>query len=238
MKFSFFKEEALKPVIVSLGGSIFSRSDGLATGYLREFAAIIRDEVSRGRRFVIVTGGGVICRTYQKAAQELATISDTDLDWIGIASTRMNAQLLRSILSDIAHPDIIENPSKPPKSKKPVVIGAGWMPGNSSDHDAVLLARHYRATQIVNLGSAEFVYAADPRTNPNAQRFTDLNWEHYAEIIPKEWTPGMSAPFDPIASKEAATANISVVIMNGLDLPSFKSYLATGKNKTGTLIHP
>ena len=232
-----FLKKTTKPIIISLGGSIFSRIDGLDTSYLKDFCEIIRGEVKLGKRFVIVTGGGVICRTYQNTAKEIAQISDIDLDWIGIASTRINAQLLRSILSDIAHPEIIENPTKPPKSTMPVVIGSGWVPGRSSDHDAVLLAKHYKAEEIINLGSAEFVYSADPRTNPNAEKFTDLTWEKYASIIPKIWTPGMSAPFDPTATKEASAAGISVIIMDGRNLPAFKALLLTSKNETGTVIH-
>lgn len=233
-----FGKKASRPIIISLGGSIFSRSDGLAVDYLKAFSEIIRGEVRLGKRFVIVTGGGALCRSYQHAARDIAKISHDDLDWIGIASTRLNAQLARSILADIAHPDIIENPTKPPKATMPVIIGSGWIPGRSSDHDAVLLAKHYGASEIINLGSARFVYSADPAKNTDAQKFTDITWAKYREIIPKEWTPGMSAPFDPMASKEAMEAGISVVIMDGHELDAFKNLLLTGKNETGTIIHP
>lgn len=238
MNIPFSRKKVVTPIIISLGGSLFSRADGLATDYLRSFAEIIRGEVKLGRRFVIVTGGGAICRTYQKVAQDIGPISHYDLDWIGIAATRINAQLVRSMLSDIAHPEIIENPTKPPKTTMPVIIGSGWIPGRSSDHDAVLLAKHYGAKEIINLGSARFVYSADPAKDPRAQKFTDLTWQQYASIIPKEWTPGMSAPFDPTATQEAMKEGISVVIMDGYELDSFKNLLLTDKNETGTLIHP
>jgi uridylate kinase len=229
--------DATKPIIISLGGSIFSRPEGLDIEYLKKFSSLIHSYVATGHRFVIVTGGGAICRTYQQAAQQITNASHDDLDWIGIASTRINAQLVRTALSDIAHPEIIENPTQPPQVTKPVVIGAGYIPGRSSDHDAVLLAKYYGATTIINLGSAEFVYTDDPKKEINAQKFFDLTWEQYLKIIPNNWQPGMNAPFDPTAAKEAKGQAMSVLIMGGRNLENFDLLLRQGK-VDGTLIHP
>lgn len=228
-------QETKKPIIISLGGSVISKKEGVDVAYLKNFVSLIRERVAQGAYFVIVTGGGVICRQYQEAAQSISNIEHDDLDWIGIASTRLNAQLLRSLLADIAHRSIIEDPTHPPLATKPVVIGSGYLPGRSSDHDAVLLAMHYGAEEIINLGSAAFVYDADPRTNPDAKKYTALTWPEYLKIVPKDWRPGLSTPFDPVAAKEAERAQIKVFIADGNNLANFISYLES-KKAEGTAI--
>ena len=48
-----------QPIIISLGGSLFSRSEGADVAYIKTFIKEIRQYVSKGYRFVIVTGGGM-----------------------------------------------------------------------------------------------------------------------------------------------------------------------------------
>lgn len=233
MQFNFDKQ---KPIIISLGGSIFYPATGLDKDFLKQFVGEIHSYVAAGYRFVIITGGGKICRIYQDVAKELAAISDTDLDWIGIASTKLNAHLVRAGLGEIAQEVIIEDPSKPPAFTKPVIVGGGWQPGCSTDHDAVMLAVEYGAGAIINLSTADFVYAADPRTNPNAEKLLDLTWEQYMKIIPSNWQPGMNAPFDPTATKLAAEKNLVVFMANGRDLVNLRN-LIEGNEASGSMIH-
>ena len=233
MKYSFPKE---KSIIVSLGGSCFSKPHGLDVEYLQKFVTAIRGYVGQGYRFIIVTGGGMVCRVYQDAARQMGKPTNADLDWVGIASTKLNAHLLRAAMSDIAHPEVIEDPTNPPEITAPVAFGSGYRPGNSSDHDAVLLAVHYGAAALINMGSADHVYNVDPKMNVNAQKIPELNWAQYAAIVPQEWQPGMNAPFDPIAAKAAEEHGLAVLITNGRDLLNFEK-LISGQEGEGTLIH-
>ncbi len=232
MKFNFDKQ---KLIVISLGGSIFYPNE-LDVAYLKEFANEIRQYVSEGYRFIIITGGGRLCRVYQEAARTVGKPTDADLDWIGIASTRLNAQLLRSILTDIAHPEVIEDPSHPPAVTKPVVIGSGWIPGRSSDHDSAMLAIHYGGEAVINLSTADFVYTADPKKDPSAKKLFDVTWKEYMGYIPNDWKPGMSAPFDPTAAKHAAEHNLTVCMANGRDLVNLRN-LIEGREAQGTMIH-
>jgi len=245
MRFTFDKS---KPIIISLGGSIFYPAAGLDVDFLKQFTAEIKTYVAGGYRFILITGGGAICRTYQQAAMQIGTPTDADLDWIGIASTRLNAQLVRTALNSIAHEVIIEDPTHPPKSDpavmvsggsslEPILVGGGWKPGCSTDHDAVLLAIEYGAAAIINLSTADFVYTADPKKDSNAKKLLDLSWDDYMKIIPNDWKPGMNAPFDPTASKLAAEKSLNVFMANGRDLANLRN-LIEGKEASGTTIHP
>ena len=87
-------------IIISLGGSLII-PENIDVDFLKEFKALILSHVAQGKKFVIITGGGKICRKYQEVAKELAGPSDEDLDWIGIASLKLNAELLRVIFGEL-----------------------------------------------------------------------------------------------------------------------------------------
>jgi uridylate kinase len=147
----------------------------------------------------------------------------------------LNAELLRLVLGDICEKKIIEDPTKPIKASKHIILAGGWKPGWSTDYDAVLLAENVKARTVVNLTNVDYVYDKDPRTNPNAKSFEKLSWAEYKKIIGGEWKPGLHTPFDPIAAKEAERAKLKVIILNGADLANFERYL-NGKEFKGTVI--
>ena len=115
------------------------------------------------------------------------------------------------------------------------MIAAGYRPGSSTDLRAVQIAEKIGATKVINLSNIDYVYTADPRTNPDAQKIETINWSDFRALIPAEWDPGLSSPFDPIAAKAAERDNIEVAIINGNKLAEVVNYL-DGKPFVGTLI--
>jgi uridylate kinase len=223
-----------KIIVISLGGSLII-PDQIDIDFLKEFKELILSHVEKGKKFVIITGGGKICRRYQDAAKEISKPNHEDLDWIGIASLRLNAQLLRVIFEDKTDNKIIKNLSEPFDFSKPIVVGSAYKPGQSTDWGAVLAAKNVGAKVIINLSNTDYVYDSDPKKNPDAKKIEKISWAGYRKIIPTEWNPGLNTPFDPIASKEAEEAGIEVVIMNGKPVSNLAEYLDTGK-VNGTLI--
>ena len=211
-------------IVISLGGSVMVPGE-IDIGFVKEFKELILSQVSHGKKFIIITGGGYICRKYQNALQGTASPSNDELDWLGIHSTRLNAQFVRLLFGDKAESEIITDPNLPVKFEKPIVVGGGWRPGFSTDHDVVMLAKQVGAKRAINLTNATYVYEADPRINPNAKKIEKISWEDYLKIIPQEWTPGMNTPFDPIASRLAMEAKLPVIIMNGRPILNFANCL-------------
>jgi uridylate kinase len=220
-----------KMCILSLGGSLIVPEE-IDSAYLKEFKKVIEEEASKGWKFVIVTGGGRTARKYIQAAQDTdETITDEDKDWLGIHSTRMNAQLVRTIFRDIAHPRINTNPHDLEdfySFKESVLVAAGWRPGFSTDYDAVVLAKYLDIVKVVNFSNIDYAYTEDPKVNPQAEKIENITWTDFRKIVGSEWSPGLNAPFDPIASKLAQEAGLEVVILNGKNLTNFQSYLAEG----------
>ncbi len=222
-------------IIISLGGSLIIPNE-LDIDFLKDFKKLILSQVANGKKFVIITGGGKVNTRYNMAAKELTeNPSNDDLDWIGIAALRLNAQLLRVSFTGYSHDKVIDNLAMPFVFEKPIVIGAAHEPGKSTDWDAVEAAKNLGAKKIINLSNTDYVYDSDPRTNPNAKKLESLSWDEYRKIIPSEWTARLNSPFDPIASKDAEEAGIEVVIMNGKPIDNLAKCL-NGEKFAGTII--
>ena len=83
----------LKTIVLSLGGSVIVPEE-VDVPFVSMFKRVVLG--LEHMRFVIICGGGRICRKYQNAAREMGVASKRDLDWIGIRATRLNAELIRA----------------------------------------------------------------------------------------------------------------------------------------------
>jgi len=227
-------KETNDTIIISLGGSLIIPEE-IDLQFLKDFKALIISHIAKGKKFVIVTGGGKICRKYQNVAKELSNPSNEDLDWIGIASLKLNAELLRVVFGEYAHGRVISNLSTHFSFERPIVIGSAYEPGQSTDWDAVLGAKNVGAKKIINLSNIDYAYDKDPNKYPDANKIEKISWPEYRALIPKEWNPGLSTPFDPIASKMAEEAGMEVAIMNGKNIANLEKCL-NGEDFTGTYI--
>lgn len=212
--------------ILSVGGSIIIPKTGFDSNFLEAFRTLILKEVKRGRKFILVIGGGTTCRTYQAAAKDFGVSSKDDLDELGIAVTVLNANLVKLLFKGFAHSEVIMNPTKKVKTTKPIIIASGWKPGCSTDNDAVLMARTYGAKAIFNLSNIDYVYTADPKLNPNAEKIEQITWKEFRKIVGNEWDPGANVPFDPVASKLAEKLELRVGFLKGNNLDEVKKALA------------
>lgn len=222
-------------VVVSVGGSCLV-PDGIDINFLTRFHELILEKVRQGFAFSIIAGGGMTARRYQEAAHVVrGDLLRDDLDWLGIHATRLNGHLLRTLFREEARSILIKDPTEPVDAANPIVISAGWKPGWSTDYCAVLTAKMLGARRIVNLSNIDYVYDKDPRENSKVQKIEKISWPEFREIIPKEWDPGLSSPFDPLASEKAEELGFEVAIINGARLEEFSNYL-DGKPFIGTTI--
>lgn len=220
--------------IISLGGSVVA-PDKIDLVFLNNFKKVILNNLN-GRKFHICVGGGKIARTYHQVLAECGA-SDTEKDWAGIGVTRINAQIVKQVFNDLAYPKIITDPTKKMGTKYDILVGGGWKPGRSTDYVAVLLAKSSKAKTIINLTNIDYVYDKDPRKFPDARKIEEINWQDFRKIIGSKWSPGLSAPFDPVASQVAEKLKLKVVIINGRNLERLDNFL-NNKPFIGTIIHP
>ncbi len=224
-----------KIIIISLGGSIIIPEE-IDYIFLKKFRDFVIRRIDLGYKFIIVTGGGKIARKYNEAVLKvLENTSDYNLDMIGIYATKLNAMLIKTILSEYSYEEILEDPNMKIETEKPVIVASGWKPGASSDLDTVLIAETYGVSDIINLSNISYVYDKDPRDHDDANKLRNVDWKTYRKIIPEEWTAGFSSPFDPIASKKAQELNMKVAILNGRNVENLENFLSN-ENFEGTII--
>ena len=218
--------------IISLGGSLVVPND-IDIGFLKSFKHSLQKYLDK-RRFFIIVGGGKITRIYQKALLEFGAKS-SDRDWIGINITRLNAEIIKQMFVGNCYPDTITDPNKKVKTNKDIVVGAGWKPGWSTDYDAVLIAKNHGVKTIINLTNIDYVYDKNPSEFPGAQPLKEIDWKSFERIVGSKWMPGLSMPFDPRASKLAASLKLKVIMINGKKLERLEDFL-NNKPFIGTTI--
>lgn len=222
--------------ILSVGGSIIIPKTGFDIPFLKNFRSLILEEVKKGVKFILVIGGGATCRTYQAALQEVIPSSThLDLDNLGIYTTHFNAEFVRMLFGTSAYPEVIKNPTKKIKTTKPILVAGGWKPGCSTDMDAVLFAKNFGAQEIYNLSNIDYIYDSDPKENPGAQKFEQLSWTEVEKIVGVTWKPGLSKPFDPVATRLAKKMKLKVSFVKGTDINEVRKVLH-GKPWKGTVI--
>lgn len=219
-------------VIISLGGSTVVPND-IDVVFLKVFKNTIKKYLS-DKKFFVFIGGGKVSRNYQKALQEFGA-DNKERDMIGIDVSRLNAKVLKQVFGDMAFSEIIINPSKKVSTKKDVIIGAGWKPGWSTDYCCVTLAKNMGIKTIINLTNTDYVYDKDPKKFKSAKPFKEISWKDFRKIVGNKWSPGLSLPFDPRASREAEILKIKVAVINGRKLNQLENFLQ-GKPFIGTII--
>lgn len=229
--------------VLSLGGSIVAPPAGPDVGFLVDFRRRLEAWLSAApdRRVILVIGGGGPARSYQTALKEFrAAVGETGpcdeaLDWLGIAATRINAQLVKAAMGSLCADPVVTDPSAPLTFSGKVLVASGWKPGFSSDFDAVYLGERCGARTVLNLSNIAKVYTADPKLDPGATPIDSISWAEFRAMVGSTWTPGANLPFDPIASARADEAGMKVICAAGKDLDNVFRIL-DGAPFVGTVI--
>ena len=226
-------------IVISVGGSLIVPNGGIDTEFLIKFNKFIRARLAenKDRQFFLIVGGGSITRQYLGAAEDAIgnKVTHDDLDWLGIHATRLNAHLIRTIFRDIAHPYILKHYEIIRKVEEPVVVGSGWKPGWSTDFCAIMTCQDYDVKTVVNLSNISQIYDKDPVKFKDAKPISKTSWAELRKLVGDKWTPGMHAPFDPIAAKKAQDLGIKAVVVSGSDFENLENYFK-GKEFLGTVI--
>jgi len=229
-----------KTIIISLGGSIVAPNKP-DKEFLKEFRdtffSIIESDSSK--KFVFIVGGGGPARQYQKIYRKICGCGaeQDQQDWIGIAATRLNAELIRGIFVPYCKDAVVTNPYEAEKISGRVLVAAGWKPGFSTDNDAVILAEKFNSDTVINLSNISQIYTEDPKINPNAEAIDQISWEDFKKMVGDTWEPGKNVPFDPVATQKAAEMHCTVITAAGKNLENTRALLE-GRNFIGTVIGP
>jgi uridylate kinase len=233
---------AYKRVLLKLSGEAFGGGRlGVDPDIISSIAAQIAEVVKSGVQVAIVVGGGNFFRgvELQQRGMERARA-----DYMGMLGTVMNCLALQDFcekagvetrvqtaitMGQVAEPYIPRRAVRHMEKGRVVIFGAGsGMPFFSTDTVAAQRALEV-GCEIILLAKqgVDGVYDADPRTNPNAKRYSDLTYDEY---LAKDLKVA-----DATAISLARDNNISMLVFN-LDEPG-NILRAVAGEPIGTFVH-
>lgn len=194
-----------------------SQKHGIDFDAVKETCEMIKKCVETGSEIAIVVGGGNFWR-----GRSSGTMDRVKADNIGMLATVMNAVALQDtleqlgveavVMTAIPFPQIGEyySPARAInhlENKKVVIFGYGT--GNaffSTDTAASLRAAEINAEIIFKATNTDGVYDSDPKTNPDAKKYTEVS---FGEILSKDLKV-----MDSTASSMCRDNNIPVMVFS------------------------
>ena len=220
-------------VVVSVGGSVLIPGNN-DSEYISRLAGML-SSVKDGVQLAVVCGGGRTARYYATTGRELG--GDTyQLDIMGIAATRINAQLLGVALGDMPE-RVPETAAETARASEPgrIVVMGGTEPGHTTDAVAMMVAREMGADRVVNATAVDAVYTADPRKDPNAEKIPRMTIERLGELVYKEHDASASSVFDPLGVQIARESRIDISMVDGRNVEELRKAIL-GQPFDGTFV--
>lgn len=164
---------------------------GIDPTVVGDIAQEIAEVVKSGVQIAIVVGGGNIFRGVKAAS---AGMDRATADYVGMIATVMNAITLQDALErmgvptrvltaiamqEVAEPYIRRRAIRHLEKGRVVVFGAGsGNPFFTTDTTAALRAAEIEAEVVFKATKVDGVYDCDPEVNPDARRYSSLNYGH------------------------------------------------------------
>ena len=210
-----------KRVLLKLSGEALmgDRDYGLDTATVRAIAADIKGVVDLGVEVCVVVGGGNIFRGVAGASSGM---DRAQADSMGMLATVMNALAMQSALerievptrvqsaipmSSVCEPFIRRRAERHMEKGRVVIFAAGsGNPFFTTDTAAALRAAEMRCDALFKGTQVDGVYSADPRKNPQAERYTTLT---YLDMLARDL-----AVMDAAAISLARENKLPIIVFN------------------------
>ena len=191
-----FMEPSYKRVLIKVSGEAMAGDQhfGINEDMTMQTAAMIKQVVEAGVQVAVVTGGGNFWRGRSSEKMNRSTA-----DYIGMMATVMNSLALSEALEAEGVPNVVQsaidmrqvaegfnrkNAVAHLEAGKVVIFAAGTgSPFFSTDTTAALRAAEIEAEVILMAKNIDAVYSADPKSNPDAVRYSELT---HAEVLEKD----------------------------------------------------
>lgn len=230
-----------KRILLKLSGEALagSKKFGIDFETIKPIAKSIKQAYESGCQIAIVVGGGNFWR-----GRTSGNMNRVRADHMGMMATVMNALGLADVLEEtglevkvmtaVPFPQIGE-PYSPEKAvrhlKKGRIVIFAYGTGSaffSTDTAAALRASEIKAEAIFKATNVDGVYDSDPKTNPDAKKYTEVTFE---EVLSKNLKV-----MDSTAASLCRDNNISVLVFS-LQNPENIVKTLEGEN-LGTIAKP
>lgn len=182
-------------VLLKISGEALAGGQGSGFDFhvITRFAREIKDIAALGAQIGLVIGGGNIVRGSQLSKMGMDRVS---ADYMGMLGTVINALAFQDIMEkegidtrvmtairmeELAEPYIRRRALRHLEKGRAVIFAAGTgNPYFSTDTAAVLRGIQMKADVIIKATSVDGVYDADPKTTPDAKKYTHIS---YREVM-------------------------------------------------------
>jgi uridylate kinase len=210
-----------KRVLLKLSGEALmgDRDYGLDNQTVKDIAQDIKGVVELGVEVCVVVGGGNIFRGVAGASSGMER---AQADSMGMLATVMNALAMQSALerasvptrvqsaipmSSVCEPFIRRRAERHMEKGRVVIFAAGsGNPFFTTDTAAALRAAEMQCDALFKGTQVDGVYSADPRKNPNAERYITLT---YLEMLARDL-----AVMDAAAISLARENKLPIIVFN------------------------
>ncbi len=207
-------------VLLKLSGEGLARPGrfGLDEEAMTTTAGELAPLVAMGVQVAVVIGGGNFFRGRQAAGS--SRIERVTADTIGMLATTMNALALRDCLESIGVQARVMGTVTTPTvcqqyiqrkaidhlehGRVVILAGGTGSPFFTTDTCAALRAAELKADALLKATQVDGVFSDDPKTNPDAERFSNLD---YHEVLTRKL-----GVMDLTAVSLCMTANVPVVV--------------------------
>ena len=231
-----------KRVMLKVSGeALMGNGDyGLDTHTCRRIAEDVRDAVALGVEVCMVIGGGNIFRGIAGAA---AGMDRAQADYMGMLATVMNALGMQSALEQagvptrvqsaiamqsVCEPYIRRRAMRHMEKGRVVIFAAGTgNPFFTTDTAAALRAAEMGCDALFKGTQVDGVYAADPRKNPQAERYVTLT---YLDMLARDL-----AVMDAAAISLCRENKLPIIVFN-IHEPGAFTAVMRGEGKFTTVV--
>jgi uridylate kinase len=231
-----------KRVLLKLSGEALmgSRDYGLDNQTVKDIAVDIKGVVELGVEVCLVVGGGNIFRGVAGASSGM---DRAQADSMGMLATVMNALAMQSALeragvatrvqsaipmSSVCEPFIRRRAERHMEKGRVVIFAAGsGNPFFTTDTAAVLRAAEMKCDALFKGTQVDGVYSADPRKNPNAERYVSLT---YLDMLARDL-----AVMDAAAISLARENKLPIIVFN-IHEPGAFTAVMQGEGKFTTVV--
>ena len=182
----------MKRVLLKLSGEVLMGDApyGIDPDFVMELAQEVKRAKETGLEICLVIGGGNIFRGMAGAAQGM---DRAQADYMGMLATVMNALAMQNALEQIGVPTRVQSAIQMDQVCEPVIrrraerhlekgrivifaagVGAPYF---TTDSGAALRAAEMRCDALLKGTSVDGVYSADPKQDPDAQRFDTVTYD-------------------------------------------------------------
>ena len=233
-----------KRVLLKVSGEALMgrREYGLDTETVARIAADVGTVVRMGVQVCLVIGGGNIFRGVSASA---GGMDRAQADYIGMLATVMNALAMQNALeqqgiptrvqsaipmASVCEPYIRRRAERHMEKGRVVIFAAGTgNPFFTTDTAAALRAAEMKCDALLKGTQVDGVYSADPRKNPDAERYDQLT---YLDVLSQDL-----AVMDASAISLSRENKLPVVVFN-IHAPGAFAAVMRGEGRFTTIVVP